>query len=114
MSFFGALEACPLIAILRGVRPEEVVGIGQALGDAGFRIIEVPLNSPEPLRSIELLATAFPNVIVGAGTVLEPQRVADVSRAGGTLIVMPHSDPAVIRAAKQADLVCAPGVATPT
>jgi len=114
MSFFHALEACPLIAILRGVRPDEVVGVGQVLVDAGFRIIEVPLNSPEPLRSIELLAAAFPNVLVGAGTVLTPPLVADVRRAGGTLIVMPHGDPAVIRAAKQADLVCVPGVATPT
>jgi 2-dehydro-3-deoxyphosphogalactonate aldolase len=114
MSFFRALEACPLIAILRGVRPDEILAVGKVLVDAGFRIIEVPLNSPEPLRSIEILAHAFPDVLVGAGTVMTPQQVADIRRAGGTLIVMPHGDPAVIRAAKQADLLCVPGVATPT
>lgn len=114
MSFFRALEACPLIAILRGVRPDEVLAIGKALVDAGFRIIEVPLNSPEPMRSIEILARAFPDLLIGAGTVMTPQQVAEIRQAGGTLIVMPHGDTAVIRAAKQAELVCVPGVATPT
>jgi 2-dehydro-3-deoxyphosphogalactonate aldolase len=110
----ASLAAFPFIAILRGVKPAEVVGVSEELVAAGFRIIEVPLNSPDPLRSIALLAKAFPDVLVGAGTVLSPQAVAEVQQAGGQLIVMPHSDPAVIRAAKALRLLCAPGVATPT
>ncbi|AYM95369.1 2-dehydro-3-deoxy-6-phosphogalactonate aldolase [Acidovorax sp. 1608163] len=110
-----ALQQCGLIAILRGVQPHEVVAIGHALYDAGFRTIEVPLNSPEPLASIRALRDALPaDCLVGAGTVLTPQACADVAAAGGQVIVMPHSDPAVIRAAKAAGLACAPGVATLT
>ena len=103
------------IAILRGLRPEEAVEIGLALHDAGIRLIEVPLNSPQPLLSIRALRDALPpDTLVGAGTVLRPEACADIATAGGQLIVMPHSDPQVIRAAKANGLVCAPGVATPT
>lgn len=112
---FNTMQRCGLIAILRGVQPHEVVAIGQALYDAGFRIIEVPLNSPEPLASIRALRDALPaDCLVGAGTVLSVQAVADVARAGGQIIVMPHSDPEVIRAARAARMACAPGVATLT
>jgi 2-dehydro-3-deoxyphosphogalactonate aldolase len=109
------LTDLPLVAILRGVEPDEVVAIGRVLIDAGFRAIEVPLNSPAPLRSIAALAEAFgEHALIGAGTVLDPADVGRIARAGGRLIVMPHADRAVIRAAKTADLWCVPGVATPT
>lgn len=109
------LERCALIAILRGIEPASAVAIGTRLFDAGFRIIEVPLNSPQPLESIRRLAAAFSaECLIGAGTVTDPASVDAVVQAGGRLIVMPHSDPAVIRAAKAAGLLCTPGVATPT
>lgn len=114
MTFLDRLAAFPFIAILRGVRPDEVVELGHALIDSGFRILEVPLNSPEPLRSIEALARAFPDALVGAGTVLTPVAVTAVREAGGQLILMPHSDGEVVRAAKAHGLTCVPGVATPT
>jgi 2-dehydro-3-deoxyphosphogalactonate aldolase len=104
-----------LIAILRGLTPSDAVAVGQALYQAGFRLIEVPLNSPDPFDSIRLLRDALPaDCLLGAGTVLDPAKVAQVKAAGGDLIVMPHSDGAVIRAAKAAGMLCAPGVATPT
>lgn len=110
-----ALDALPLVAILRGLTPDTAVAIGGALVEAGFRVIEVPLNSPDPLVSIERLATAFGrDVLVGAGTVLDPAAVDSVRDAGGRLIVMPHSDPAVIGRARDLGLACTPGVATPT
>ena len=113
--FQRALRDCGLIAILRGVRPDEVEAIGSALYEAGFRIIEVPLNSPEPLQSIATLRRTLPaDCIIGAGTVLSPEAVLQVKEAGGELIVMPHSDARVITAAKEAGLCCAPGVATVT
>ncbi|NMN56483.1 2-dehydro-3-deoxyphosphogalactonate aldolase [Xanthobacter sp. SG618] len=114
-TFKDALAACPLVAILRGLKPDEALDIGAALVGAGFTIIEVPLNSPQPLDSIRILADAFGDrALIGAGTVLTPEDVAAVKAAGGQLIVMPHADLAVIRAAKAAGLVCTPGVATPT
>ena len=109
------LTELPLIAILRGLKPENAESVGHILVEAGFRIIEVPLNSPDPFRSIQILASAMPkNVLVGAGTVLDPQQVHGVRDVGGRLIVMPHADLEVIRLAKEQDLVCTPGVATPT
>jgi 2-dehydro-3-deoxyphosphogalactonate aldolase len=109
------LAPLPLIAILRGVTPAEVTAIGGALVDAGFVAIEVPLNSPEPLASIRLLADAFgERALIGAGTVREPSDLARIAAAGGRLVVMPHGDTAVIGAAKERGLLCVPGVATPT
>jgi 2-dehydro-3-deoxyphosphogalactonate aldolase len=109
-----ALAQCGLIAILRGLRPDEAVDVGRVLYDSGFRIIEVPLNSPQPCQSIRELRASLPaDCLVGAGTVLSAQDVADVKAAGGQLIVMPHSDVQVLRAAKDAGLYLAPGVATP-
>jgi 2-dehydro-3-deoxyphosphogalactonate aldolase len=105
----------PLIAILRGVKQNEVIAIADALLSHGFTVIEVPLNSPEPLASIEALARHVgTRALIGAGTVLGEAQVRQVADAGGRLIVMPHADVAVIRAAKVAKLVCLPGVATPT
>ena len=115
MDLDAAMAELPLVAILRGVRPEEAADIGTALVEAGFRIVEVPLNSPEPFRSIEILSKRCgAQALVGAGTVMSAGAVRDVVAAGGKLIVMPHSDPAVIRAAKEAACWCLPGVGTPT
>ncbi|NML33680.1 2-dehydro-3-deoxy-6-phosphogalactonate aldolase [Paraburkholderia antibiotica] len=111
----AAFETCPLIAILRGVTPADAADHGQALYEAGFRIVEVPLNSPQPFDSIAAIRKVLPaDAIVGAGTVLHPTFIDDVKSAGGELVVMPHSDPDVVIAAKQRGLACAPGVATPT
>lgn len=111
----SAMRELPLVAILRGLTPDEAADIGQALYDAGFRLIEVPLNSPEPLRSISALRDALPaDAVIGAGTVLTRQAVADVQAAGGELIVMPHADTQVIGEAKARGLSCVPGIATPT
>ena len=105
----------PLIAVLRGITPEEVPAVGGALFDAGFRVLEVPLNSPRPFDSIALLSQRLgERCLTGAGTVLETGDVTRVRDAGGRLIVMPHADVAVIREAKRAGLVCLPGVSTPT
>ncbi|MDQ4418992.1 2-dehydro-3-deoxy-6-phosphogalactonate aldolase [Sphingobium sp. DEHP117] len=113
--FTARLAECPLVAIIRGVTPDEVVAIGEALYEAGFRIIEVPLNSPEPLGSIERLATRLgQDAVIGAGTVLHTAQVGDVADAGGRLIVSPSTDPEVIRTAVAAGLVSCPGYFTPT
>ncbi|MBU2531592.1 MAG: 2-dehydro-3-deoxy-6-phosphogalactonate aldolase [Alphaproteobacteria bacterium] len=109
------LADCPLIAILRGIKPNEAVAVATALFDAGIRAIEVPLNSPKPLASIEKLAAKFgDDCLIGAGTVMTPDDVIEVRDAGGELIVMPHSDVEVIEEAKAEGLYCVPGVATPT
>jgi len=109
------LHRTGLVAILRGVASADAAEIGLALFAAGLRIIEVPLGTPDALASIAALRAALPaECMVGAGTVVSPAQVADVRRAGGELVVMPHSDPAVIRAAKAATLAVMPGVATPT
>ena len=113
--FNRTLATNGLIAILRGLRPEEAESIGSALYAAGIRIIEVPLNSPQPLRSLEILRRTLPDdCLVGAGTVLSAEQVRAVKVAGGQLIVMPHCDVQVLRAAKDAGLYLAPGVATPS
>lgn len=110
-----AMTALPLVAILRGVKPDEVLAIGRELVNAGFRIIEVPLNSPSPLDSIRRLADGLDDsVLVGAGTVLEPEAARQVAQAGGRLVVMPHWDPAVVQAAQAAGCVTMPGIMTPT
>jgi hypothetical protein len=111
------LSAFPLVAILRGLRPEDAAAIGEALVEGGFRIIEVPLNSPEPLRSIEMLAKRFgPEVLVGAGTVLDPADVGRVRDAGGRLVVMPHGDAAVIarRSSRRRRCCCRSAASIPT
>ncbi|PYE13605.1 2-dehydro-3-deoxy-6-phosphogalactonate aldolase [Paraburkholderia silvatlantica] len=113
--FAAAFGKCGMVAIVRGIKPAEAAGHGRALYEAGFRIIEVPLNSPQPLDSIAALREALPDdAMIGAGTVLTPERVRDVRQAGGELIVMPHADTGVILAAKLQGLACVPGVATPT
>jgi 2-dehydro-3-deoxyphosphogalactonate aldolase len=113
--FAQAIAAMPIVAILRGVKPDEVVAIAQAIYDAGVRVIEVPLNSPEPLASIEKLATHFGDrAIVGAGTVLTTGDVADCKAAGAQIIVSPNMNPDVIRATVAAGMISAPGCLTPT
>lgn len=108
------LARCPLVAILRGVRPEEAVAVGEALLGAGVPVLEVPLNSPEPLESIRRLAARFGGeALVGAGTVIDPADCARIAAAGGRLVVTPHADPAVVRAAKAAGMLCVPGFLTP-
>lgn len=107
--------ACPLVAIVRGIRPGEAAAIGRALVEAGIRIIEVPLNSPDPFTSIEQMSVELQDrALIGAGTVLYAEQVTQVAQAGGRIIVSPNSDPAVIAAAVSAGLVSAPGYQTPT
>lgn len=113
--FHVHLRACPLIAIVRGVRPDEIEAIADAVIDAGIRIIEVPLNSPDPLVSIERLAKhAGGFATIGAGTVLERADVERVAQAGGEIIVAPNADPDVIEATATLGLVSAPGFFTPS
>ncbi|AOX20728.1 2-dehydro-3-deoxy-6-phosphogalactonate aldolase [Kozakia baliensis] len=113
--FESVFAECPLIAILRGVRPDEVLEIGEELIGAGFRAIEVPMNSPSPLESIKALQKRFGDqAMIGAGTVLSVEAVEEVGRAGGRLIVMPHGDVRIVAAAKARGMICTPGVATPT
>lgn len=107
--------ACPLVAIIRGVTPVEAEAVGEAIFEAGIRIIEVPLNSPEPLKSIELLSKRLGDqALIGAGTVLERRQVDDVKSAGGRLIVSPNTNPDVIAATAAAGLVSCPGYFTPS
>ncbi len=116
MELLEALAKCPLVAILRGITPKEVIAVGSVLLDAGFTCLEVPLNSPQdPLSSVELLSNAFKDrALIGAGTVIRVDQVHEVSKRGGKLIVMPNTDPAVIHAAKEDGLYCIPGFFTPT
>jgi 2-dehydro-3-deoxyphosphogalactonate aldolase len=113
--FENAFAALPLVAILRGIRPDEVEPVALALYAQGFRLIEVPMNSPDALTSIAALARCLPaDATLGAGTVLSVDVVRQVKDAGGQLIVMPHADVKVIRAAKAEGMICVPGVATVT
>lgn len=111
----AALKQCPIAAILRGVKPDEIDAIGDALVEAGVTIIEVPLNSPNPFESISRLAKRHgTRALLGAGTVLETADVARVKDAGGELVVAPNFDADVVRAANAAGLVALPGVMTPS
>ena len=113
--FAAANALLPLVAILRGITPDESVEIGRQLYEAGFRLIEVPLNSPEPFKSIAAIRQSLSDdALVGAGTVLTVDQVRELKDSGGDLTVMPHADTAVIRAAKAAGMACTPGVVTPT
>jgi 2-dehydro-3-deoxyphosphogalactonate aldolase len=105
----------PLIAILRGIGPDQALAVGRIIVGAGFRILEVPISSPGSLESIRNLSREYgENQLIGAGTISSTAMVRDVAAAGGRLIIMPHVDTAVIAAAKEAGLFCIPGVATPT
>jgi 2-dehydro-3-deoxyphosphogalactonate aldolase len=115
MDLRAALSYCSIVAILRGVKPDEIDSIGDALIEAGVTVIEVPLNSPQPFDSIARLAARHGHhALVGAGTVLEAADVARVKEAGGRLVVAPNFDAEVVRAAKAAGLVSLPGVMTPS
>ena len=115
MELRGWLERSPLIAILRGIQPVESESIGAALEEAGICIVEVPLNSPKPLKSISILARRFGHpMLIGAGTLTDPSQVAEVAEVGGRLIVTPHADTAIVRAAKSAGLMAIPGFFNPT
>jgi 2-dehydro-3-deoxyphosphogalactonate aldolase len=112
--FQDCMDSLPLVAILRGLKPEEALAVGQAILNAGFHILEVPLNSPEPLCSIQILSAAFPNALVGAGTVTTAQQVRDIKAAGGQLIISPHLNDNVVCEAVNLGLISLPGVATPS
>ena len=112
--FESALATNPLVAILRGLGPGEAQAIGQALVNNGWNLIEVPLNSQYPLRSIATLAKAFPDALVGAGTVLQLEQVREVHAAGGQLVVAPNFNAEVVREAVRLGMVCLPGVLTAT
>lgn len=112
--FQAARQHLPLVAILRGLTPPEADGIGDALVGAGFSLIEVPLNSPEPLASIARLRQRLPTALVGAGTVLTAQQVREVHAAGGELIVAPNFNPEVVAEAQRLGLVSLPGILSPS
>lgn len=115
MQLNQALDACGIIAILRGVTPDEAVSVGDALYTAGIRIVEVPLNSPDPFASISKLAKAFTGrMVVGAGTVLSTQDVNQLKESGGTISVSPDCNPTTIARAIELGLDPLPGVFTPT
>jgi 2-dehydro-3-deoxyphosphogalactonate aldolase len=113
-AFDAAFATLPLVAILRGIRPDEAVAVGRALVDAGWRLIEVPLNSPDPLRSIAALARALPDAFIGAGTVLTATDARAVHAAGGRRVVAPNFSPEVMAESVRLGCVALPGVATPS
>jgi 2-dehydro-3-deoxyphosphogalactonate aldolase len=114
MDLTSFLARCPLVAILRGIKPNEAIPVTATLEASGFAIVEVPLNSPDPLASITALAREFGSrMLIGAGTVMTEAQVADIAAAGGRLIVTPHADPAVVRTAKRLGLLAVPGFFTP-
>lgn len=112
--FETALHTLPLVAILRGLSPVEALDVGAQLTAAGFGLIEVPLNSPDPIQSIALLAAHYPQALVGAGTVLTAREVREVHAAGGQLIVAPNFNPEVVAEALRRHMVVLPGVMTPS
>jgi len=112
--FSAAMQQLPLVAILRGLTPAEAPQVGDAIVESGFWLLEVPLNSPQPLESIALLRRRFPDALVGAGTVLDAQQVREVHAAGGELIVAPNFNAEVLAEAARLGLVSLPGVMTPT
>ena len=114
MTLTAWLARCPLVAILRGVQPEEVEAIGAALVEAGIRVIEVPLNSPRPMESIRRLATMYGDrALIGAGTVMTTTEVREVAAAGGKLLVTPHAAPRLVQEAKSVGMLACPGFFTP-
>jgi 2-dehydro-3-deoxyphosphogalactonate aldolase len=110
----SGLQQLPLVAILRGLTPAQAPAVGQALVTAGFLLLEVPLNSPQPLESIAALAAQHPALLIGAGTVMNMADVRNVHAAGGRLIISPHFDADVVHEALRLGLACMPGVATPS
>jgi 2-dehydro-3-deoxyphosphogalactonate aldolase len=114
LSFADAFADMPLIAILRGVRPAEVVEVAAALHDAGIRIVEVPLNSPDPFASIERLSAMAERMVCGAGTVLNAEQVDLAVTAGSAIIVSPNTEPSVIRQSLVRGAIPVPGIATAT
>ena len=115
LTLHECLNSVPLIAVLRGIEPHEAFVVGEILIKAGIKIIEVTMNSSEPLKSIRILADAFgEQSLIGAGTVVTPDVARDVSQAGGRLIVMPHADISVIKAGKKENCYVLPGILTPT
>jgi 2-dehydro-3-deoxyphosphogalactonate aldolase len=111
----GWLRRCPIVAILRGIKPEEAESICATLEEAGIAIVEIPLNSPSALSSISILSRVFGNrMLIGAGTLTDPKQVGEVSAAGGRLIVTPHADTTIVRAAKAVGLFAVPGFFNPT
>ena len=112
--FATAMRQLPLVAILRGLSPAEAEAVGDAVTSTGFRLLEVPLNSPQPLDSIASMRRRFPDALVGAGTVLTVQQVREVHAAGGELIVSPNFDAAVVAESARLGMVSLPGVMTPT
>ena len=115
ITFKDALAKMPLVAIIRGVKPDEVLGVATAIKDAGFTLIEVPLNSPEPYKSIEIMAQAMGDeILIGAGTVINVEQVNKVHAAGGRLMVSPHTNVQVIKRTKQLGLYSVPWFYTPS
>lgn len=112
--FNAEFAKLPLVAILRGLQPQEAVAVGQALVQSGITLLEVPLNSPQPLQSIALLRQAFPQAVVGAGTVLTVAQVAEVHAAGGQMVVSPNFNAEVVHESCRLGLVSLPGILTPT
>lgn len=113
-NFQAAVRHLPLIAILRGLTPGEASAVGDAIVESGFRLLEVPLNSPQPLDSIALMRERFPDAMVGAGTVLTAQQVRDVHAAGGVLVVSPNFNAEVVAETARLGMISLPGVATPS
>jgi 2-dehydro-3-deoxyphosphogalactonate aldolase len=112
--FNEAMTELPLVAILRGLKPAEAAAIGDVLVEAGFRLIEVPLNSPQPLQSITTLRKRFPQALIGAGTVLTAAEARDVAQAGGELVVAPNFERDVVVETVRLGMVSLPGILTPT